>query len=152
MKTLLSFLNKKISSPIGIIVIVFFALFVGGFLFWQCQIVPEGEIKIPEIKRPEKEAEGEIADWKTYRNEGFGFEIKFPKEWNTDAELEGSSVEYPLSMSSKKETLLEALSLRLSVNLYVELGVIPPQSLYEGEEIVVEGMDLTPSIYSLLGS
>jgi hypothetical protein len=37
--------------------------------------------KFPEIKKPEKVVEEETADWKTYRNEEYGFEIKYPEDW-----------------------------------------------------------------------
>jgi hypothetical protein len=31
--------------------------------------------KFPEIKKPEKVVEEETADWKTYRNEEYGYEV-----------------------------------------------------------------------------
>lgn len=80
MKTLPSFLNRKISTPIGIIVIVFFALLFGGFLIWQCKIVPR-ESKMPGIEGPERETEGEISDWKTFRNKEYGYEVRYPPNW-----------------------------------------------------------------------
>lgn len=41
----------------------------------QCQ-TPDGKAFIEEI-----EPEDETADWKTYKNEGYGFEMKYPSNW-----------------------------------------------------------------------
>ena len=46
----------------------------------------KGEVeKLPDenLKIDEKEETEEISDWKTYRNEEYGFEVKYPKEWST---------------------------------------------------------------------
>ena len=37
--------------------------------------------QFPELKKPEKPIQDETADWKTYRNEEYGFEVKYPKDW-----------------------------------------------------------------------
>jgi hypothetical protein len=39
--------------------------------------------KFPEIKKPEKVVGEETANWKTYRNEEYGFEFDYPKEWGS---------------------------------------------------------------------
>jgi len=43
-------LNKTISTPVGILIILILAFLVGGILVWQFQLLLEEEIKIPEIK------------------------------------------------------------------------------------------------------
>ncbi|MFH1462639.1 MAG: hypothetical protein ABIG08_03035 [bacterium] len=63
-------MNKGISTPVGIIIIVLVVLLVGGILAWQCWWMPEEE----------ETAQDETADWKTYTNEEYGFEVKHPKE------------------------------------------------------------------------
>ena len=68
-------MNKGISTPIGIIIIVLVALMAGGIIFWQYFGLEKKEIKAPEEKIID-----ETADWQTYRNEEYGFEIKYPPE------------------------------------------------------------------------
>ena len=63
-----------------ILIIVTLAIIVGGGILWFStrQEVP---IKFPEIKKPEKIIEDETANWKTYRNEEYGYELKYYKDW-----------------------------------------------------------------------
>jgi len=68
----LSHLNKKISTLVGILIIVLVAVIAGGILAWQYFGIPE-----------KKETGNETADWKTYRNEDYGYEIKYPEELDT---------------------------------------------------------------------
>lgn len=70
-------MNKKIPTPIAIIVVVLCVIIVGGFIAWQYFGIPEEGEKISE----EITLEDETADWKTYRNEEYGFEMKYPKSW-----------------------------------------------------------------------
>lgn len=68
-------MNKKIPFPIAIIIIAALAILVGGVVVWQYS-------RMPEIKVLRKtQLEDETADWKTYRNEEYGFEIKYPDGW-----------------------------------------------------------------------
>ncbi len=58
------------------IVVILIILVGGGILAWQYWAVPKEEM--PEVKTPEEIIEDETADWDTYRNEEYGFEIKYP--------------------------------------------------------------------------
>jgi hypothetical protein len=64
------------------------ALIVGGGILVYLRYFNEkisSLSKFPEIKKPEKpKIEEEIANWKTYRNEEYGFEIKYPEDWIID--------------------------------------------------------------------
>ena len=64
-----------------LIVIILAAAVGGGILGYRYWCIQEYEVRIPEIKPPGIVFENETADWKTYRNEEYGFEIKYPKEW-----------------------------------------------------------------------
>jgi hypothetical protein len=55
---------------------VILALIVAG----ETLYLAKQEVKIPEIKLPQKPKE-ETANWKTYRNKEYGFEIKYPEDW-----------------------------------------------------------------------
>ena len=88
-----SFLNKGISAPIGILVIVLAAAIAGAGIFaYQYYWSLEEEVEIPEETQPKDET----ADWKTYRNEEYGFEIKYPTDFkvNQNEEIYFSSLNY----------------------------------------------------------
>jgi len=72
-------LNRGISTAIAFIIIVLCAVFVGGITAWRYIEMPENE-EAPEVK-PSKD---ETADWKTYRNEKYGFKIKYPPDWRSE--------------------------------------------------------------------
>lgn len=65
------FSTRGISTLVGIIIILIVILGVGGILVWQLPKLPKEEV-VPQ--------EDETADWKTYRNEEYGFEIKYPED------------------------------------------------------------------------
>ncbi|MFH1462634.1 MAG: PsbP-related protein [bacterium] len=69
------FLNKGISTPAGIIIVVLAALLAGGVLAWQCWWTPQGE----KEEKEQEIAQDETASWKTYTNEEYGFEFKYPE-------------------------------------------------------------------------
>jgi len=65
-----------------ILIIVILAVIAGGgILAYQYWWLPKQETQPSEIKLPEK-VKDETANWKTYRNKEYGFEVKYPKEWN----------------------------------------------------------------------
>jgi hypothetical protein len=57
-----------------ILIIIILAVIVGGEALWYVKR-PEKLYQPPEIKK------SEMADWKTYRNEEYGFEMKYPEDW-----------------------------------------------------------------------
>lgn len=63
-----------------VLVAVIFGGGVLGYLNWWTNKQAAKLMEFPEIKFPEK-AKDETAGWKTYRNEAYGFEIKYPVEF-----------------------------------------------------------------------
>lgn len=84
--------TSKISKGSYILITVILAVIIGGVFFaFQYWLVPRQEIpssQIHEIKKPEK-IEDETANWENYRNEKYGFEMKYPRDWRltTDGEI-----------------------------------------------------------------
>jgi len=75
-------LNRKISTPIAISVILILAVVVGIIDYWQYIKIRDFEFEMTESKIPEKEKkEDEIVNWQVYRNEEYGFEFKYPDDW-----------------------------------------------------------------------
>ena len=74
--------SKNISTSLGIIIIVSIVLLAGGVLAYQYWWAPKLETFSTPPPTPD-----ETADWKTYRNEEFGFEIKYPAEYALETPL-----------------------------------------------------------------
>jgi len=55
-------------------IVIILAIIVGVGALW-CAKRPEKPYQPVEIKK------SETADWKTYKNEQYGFEFKYPKDW-----------------------------------------------------------------------
>jgi hypothetical protein len=58
-----------------LLIVIILAVIVGSIVLW-CPLKEEQVYQTPEIKKTE------TTDWKTYRNEEYGFEIKYPETWN----------------------------------------------------------------------
>jgi hypothetical protein len=82
------FLTKGKTNWKYILIVAILALIVGGGILGYLRYFKR-EIsslsKFPKIKKSEKpKIEEEIANWKTYRNEEYGFEIKYPPDWKVE--------------------------------------------------------------------
>jgi len=65
-----------------IIILLILAVLVGGGILGYIKFFKKEIISVTQIKKPEKVLKDETANWKTYRNEEYGFEIKYPKDWD----------------------------------------------------------------------
>ena len=69
-------MNKKIPTTLGITMVALLASIVAGIAVWQYYLLPKDELKISEVEV----LEDETKDWKTFVNEKYGYEIKYPEE------------------------------------------------------------------------
>lgn len=82
-------MNTQIKTGLGTAVILIFAV-TACYIVWMTQknqpeIAQPMQIKISKIA-------DETADWQTYRNEKYGFEVKLPGDWKAYSEYDGSVI------------------------------------------------------------
>ena len=108
------YLNKEISTPVAFSIILILAIIVGIFTFWQYSEIQKEKAELAEIKIPDKTVvieeekekettstqpqeststeettfpeEIDTSGWKTYSNEKYGFEVKYPSVWQYEEE------------------------------------------------------------------
>jgi len=66
---------------IGIIVGVVLVGIGGYFLLGGKPVLPTAIVESPQVTEEKATVSDEIANWKTYRNEEYGFEFRYPLEW-----------------------------------------------------------------------
>jgi hypothetical protein len=80
-------MSQKISTRLGVVIIITIAITAGVFV-WEAYKINPISYQSTEIKQPIKKqivAENKIdetADWQTYRNEKYGFEVKYPTDFS----------------------------------------------------------------------
>lgn len=107
------------NNKILIAFIAFIAIVVGGGILlnavWQsAEVKSDQGQNTTEVKSEEdavsEDAEFDTSDWETYRNEEWGFEFKYPKEWETfRREYDASNMSYwdaHLAVASSKDNIL----------------------------------------------
>ena len=75
-------MQKHLNFSLSIVIVTLVAAAVLGLFYWQ--LVQEDKTfdwqKFAFVHR-DKTTEIDISDWLTYRNEKYGFEMKYPKNW-----------------------------------------------------------------------
>ena len=87
------FITKGKTNWKYLLIVFILGVIVGSATLWLSTELEFLSVEFLEIKKPEK-VEDETANWKTYRNEEYGFEIKYPEEWYIE-ERKGDKVLTP---------------------------------------------------------
>ena len=78
-------------------IVVVLGLIVGGGILWYANIPPPAPqpIEIPNIQKPTLQQTLDASTWQTYRNDEFGFEVRYPSNWrvNTPEVGEGDFIQ-----------------------------------------------------------
>ena len=95
----MSFITQGKTNWKPLLIVIILVAIVGGGALWYAK-KPKQPYKSPEeIKKSE-----EIADWRIYRNEWYGFELIFPERWKGyKVEEEKEGVQFSLLHSEDQE-------------------------------------------------
>ena len=86
-------MNQKGFAPILIIVIVAVAAGLGGWYLVKRQVTsdkgqgvlqnntPQATTPPSVAQQPSQPSAPDVSNWQTYRNEKYGFEVKYPQDW-----------------------------------------------------------------------
>ena len=114
-------------------VVILASILGGGVLVYQFWWFEKKE-KIPETTIPKKEIPEIPADWKTYRNEEFNFEISYPSDWKVKEEENGKEGWFGKKFSLSKNEM----SPKIDIIPYGLFTSGPPLDIKE-EEIYFAG-------------
>ena len=113
-------LDKGISAPIAILVIVAVAIACAGLALWQyseiqkettnfseTQFSKQKPVASPEDSVPSPDIEIDTSEWKTYSNEEYEYQVDYPSNWFVDSKKSSvifSSIQEPYEQSYLKIT------------------------------------------------
>ena len=121
-------LNKAISTPIAIVIILILALIVGGFVWWQCGDMTSKLSETEVSEKEEKEEQPGIVGWKKL---DFGyFRIQHPSDgW--EAPWDGEKGEYLISKLSPSGERREAY-MRIFISVSQKKGLSGELERFKG--------------------
>jgi len=127
--------QQKIIILIGAVVVVGVILGVGGYFAYQ---------QLTAKSQSTSQAE-ETAGWNTYKNDGQGYEFKYPKEWVVSYNTAESSVNVWSSEDKKKQSESSEAKVPVYPEFSVALVDTGTEFLKDGETII-DGQKAYPSI------
>lgn len=98
-------------------------------------------------KETKEEVIDETTEWKTYRNEERGFEIKYPEDMNIYIADSWYSTD-----NFTKETLQNETEFRMGIGMYADDWGPWETCRVEGKKVVIEGITFYPKILYVLPS
>ncbi len=114
-------MNKKIPTPLAILIILLAIAAIIGVTLWFC---PEKET----VPSPD-----EIVDWQIYRNEEYGFEVKYPLDYTEQ------KVEFDTNLLNiMKEDYSSSYYFQIDVRKNYNINQIT-STIEEAKEINIEG-------------
>lgn len=140
-------MQPKISSSFAITVIIVLVGFF-GLIFWlmgKRDIAPDTSKTIPpsiQENSTEQQSKADTvnaADWKTYKNEKHGYEIKYPRNWNI--EFEGDSVFLDPGVGVLMKIVFEKRTVDEWVNNQAQMFAAPYEQIISKEEYSMKGVD-----------
>lgn len=109
--------QKGISTLVGIIIIIAVAVvaFGGVFVYQYFSIQKANNQPQIQSQQQNQNQNDQTAGWKTYRNDEYGFEIKYPQDWKaTDSVTMGEGVS--LSLGYSKDVYLGPVNITVYPN------------------------------------
>src|SRR4030042_1558259 len=73
-------MNRKIPTLFAILIIFVVIAAIVGIIFWLFPDYPENEVVYPQAENVQEKT----ANWQTYRNDEYGFEMRYPEDWQVD--------------------------------------------------------------------
>lgn len=134
-------MNKKLIWGIVIVIVV-----VAGALYVLC-FKPSYDGKNGNFLK--KDSDAAVADWKTYKDNKFGFEIRYPS--NIVIKTENNKVMFDLGNSMEKTySKIENEKVNVNRGLVIEAGLVSPEKCYKvnsaGEKFADTDNDYSPFI------
>ena len=96
---------------LGLLILVL-VIVIGGMVVWQ---IRKG--KKPSNTLTSNQKRGELANWKTYRNEKYGFELKYPKNLSLTNEFGETYFSFPAPDRKGEAKIYISVEKNLSVPL-----------------------------------
>lgn len=118
------------------VVVVLLVILVAGSVAWyqqQKQIAQDLNQAVPNTST---QSQGELANWKTYTNTQYGFEVKIPSAWKVLESYDNSNNSDAISFRSQDQSGLNVFVSQISKNTtltqYLKQADKDSQTAYEG--------------------
>lgn len=108
-------MDKKISTPIAITLVIACAVLVGLAINWQFGLFP---IEQWPNFIPRKITEDKTTNWKTYRNNDYGIELVYPADYSLTGFGDKLAGDFPPDTQPVKTEFLDINDLKLDLRSY----------------------------------